>query len=223
MRLIVARCEVTYSGRLNAFLPESTRLLMVKEDGSVLVHADAGGFKPLNWMTPRTVIEDSGDLLVVRKRAGKSEDRLEIKLIEVLSDVRHDMGEAAGLEKDGVERDLQLLLADDPTHILDGLRLVKREWPTDVGPVDLMCRDEDDGWVAVEIKRVGTIDAVEQLTRYLDCIRVDPARADCRGFLVAQSIKPQAVALADQRGIACVEVDLAVLRGEREPELTLFS
>ena len=133
------------------------------------------------------------------------------------------MGEAAGLEKDGVERDLQLLLADDPTHILDGLRLVKREWPTDVGPVDLMCRDEDDGWVAVEIKRVGTIDAVEQLTRYLDCIRVDPSRADCRGFLVAQSIKPQAIALADQRGIACVEVDLAVLRGEREPELTLFS
>jgi RecB family endonuclease NucS len=122
-----------------------------------------------------------------------------------------------------VERDLQLLLADDPTHILDGLRLVKREWPTDVGPVDLMCRDEDDGWVAVEIKRVGTIDAVEQLTRYLDCIRVDPSRADCRGFLVAQSIKPQAIALADQRGIACVRVDLAVLRGEREPELTLFA
>jgi RecB family endonuclease NucS len=219
MRLIVARCEVTYSGRLNAFLPESTRLLMVKEDGSFLVHADAGGFKPLNWMTPPTVIEDSGDLVVVRKRAGKTEDRLEIKLIEVLSDVTHDMGEAAGLEKDGVERDLQLLLAD----ILDGLRLVKREWPTDVGPVDLMCRDEDDGWVAVEIKRVGTIDAVEQLTRYLDCIRVDPSRADCRGFLVAQSIKPQAIALADQRGIACVRVDLAVLRGEREPELTLFA
>jgi RecB family endonuclease NucS len=158
----------------------------------------------------------------VRKRAGKTEDRLEIKLIEVLSDVTHDMGEAAGLEKDGVERDLQLLLADDPTHILEGLRLVKREWPTDVGPVDLMCRDEDDGWVAVEIKRVGTIDAVEQLTRYLDCIRVDPSRTNCRGFLVAQSIKPQAIALADQRGIACVRVDLAVLRGEREPELTLF-
>jgi RecB family endonuclease NucS len=223
MRLVVARCEVTYSGRLNAFLPESTRLLMVKDDGSVLVHADAGGYKPLNWMTPPTVIEDGGDLVVVRKRAGKTEDRLEIKLIEVLSDVRHDMGEAAGLEKDGVERDLQLLLADDPTHIVAGLRLVKREWPTDVGPVDLMCRDEDDGWVAVEIKRVGTIDAVEQLTRYLDCIHVDPSRAACRGFLVAQSIKPQAIALADQRGIECVQVDLAVLRGEREPELTLFA
>jgi RecB family endonuclease NucS len=220
---MIARCEVVYTGRLHAVLPDAIRLLMFKSDGSVLVHADAGGYKPLNWMTPPTVIEDRGDLVVVRKRAGKTEDRLEIKLIEVLSDVTHDMGEAAGLEKDGVERDLQLLLADDPTHILDGLRLVKREWPTDVGPVDLMCRDEDDGWVAVEIKRVGTIDAVEQLTRYLDCIRVDPSRADCRGFLVAQSIKPQAIALADQRGIACVEVDLAVLRGEREPELTLFS
>ena len=223
MRLIVARCEVTYSGRLSAYLPESTRLLMLKSDGSVLVHADAGGYKPLNWMTPPTVIEDGGDVVVVRKRAGRTEDRLEIRLVEVLSDVQHDMGEAEGLQKDGVERDLQLLLADDPTHIADGLRLVKREWSTDVGPVDLMCRDEDDGWVAVEIKRVGTIDAVEQLTRYLDCIRFDPSRADCRGFLVAQWIKPQAIALADQRGIACVEVDLAVLRGEREPELTLFS
>ena len=163
MRLIVARCEVTYSGRLNAFLPESTRLLMLKDDGSVLVHADAGGYKPLNWMTPPTVIEDSGDVVVIRKRAGRSEDRLEIRFVEVLSDVSHDMGEAAALEKDGVERDLQLLLADEPAHIEAGLRLVKREWPTDVGPVDLMCRDEDDGWVAVEIKRVGTIDAVEQL------------------------------------------------------------
>ena len=223
MRLIVARCEVTYSGRLNAFLPESTRLLMLKDDGSVLIHADSGGFKPLNWMTPPTVIEDTGDLVVVRKRAGRSEDRLEIRLVEVLSDVTHDMGEAAGLEKDGVERDLQLLLADDPTHIEPSLRLVKREWPTDVGPVDLMCRDADDGWVAVEIKRIGTIDAVEQLTRYLDCIRVDPARATCRGILVAQQVKPQAVALAEQRGLGCAQVDLAVLRGEREPELTLFA
>jgi len=223
MRLIVARCEVSYSGRLNAFLPDTTRLLMLKDDGSVLVHADAGGYKPLNWMTPPTVIEDGGDVVVVRKRAGRSEDRLEIRLLEVLSDVTHDMGEAAGLEKDGVERDLQLLLADDPTHIADGLRLVKREWATDVGPVDLMCRDEHGGWVAVEIKRVGTIDAVEQLTRYLDCIRVDPSRAGCRGVLVAQSIKPQAIALAEQRGVACVQVDLAVLRGEREPELTLFA
>ena len=161
--------------------------------------------------------------MVVRNRAGSTEDRLEIRIAEVLSDVTHDMGEAAALEKDGVERDLQLLLAADPTHVEPGLRLVKREWSTDVGPVDLMCRDEDDGWVAVEIKRVGTIDAVEQLSRYLDCIRVDPARAECRGILVGCSIKPQAVALAEQRGFDCVEVDLAVLRGEREPELTLFA
>jgi len=222
MRLIVARCEVTYSGRLNAFLPESTRLLMLKDDGSVLIHADSGGFKPLNWMTPPTVIEDTGDLVVVRKRAGRSEDRLEIKLVEVLSDVRHDMGEAAALEKDGVERDLQLLLAADPTHVADGLRLVKREWPTDVGPVDLMCRDPGEGWVAVEIKRVATIEAVEQLSRYLERIRLDPAMSECRGVLAAQQIKPQASVLAAARGIACVEVDLAVLRGEREPDLTLF-
>jgi RecB family endonuclease NucS len=225
MRLIVARCEVSYTGRLTTRLPESVRLLMIKEDGTFMVWSDSGGssVKPLNWMTPPTVIEDGGDVLVVRKRAGRSEDRLEIRLVEVLSDVSHDMGEAAGLEKDGVERDLQLLLADDPTRIEPALRLVKREWPTDVGPVDLMCRDEGDGWVAVEIKRIGTIEAVEQLTRYLDCIRADPSRAGCRGILVAQQIKPQAVALADQRGIAAVEVDLSVLRGEREPELTLFA
>jgi RecB family endonuclease NucS len=223
VRLIVARCEVTYSGRLNAYLPESVRLLMLKADGSVLVHADAGGYRPLNWMTPPTVIETSDDLVVVRKRAGRSEDRLEIRLVEVFSDVTHDMGEAAALEKDGVERDLQLLLAADPEAIESGLRLVKREWPTDVGPVDLMCRDSDDGWVAVEIKRVGTIDAVEQLTRYLDCVRADPSRAACRGILAAQQLKPQAVALAAQRGIGAAEVDLAVLRGDREPELTLFA
>ena len=225
MRLIVARCEVEYSGRLATRLPEAVRLLMVKEDGTFMVWSDGGGqkVKPLNWMTPPTVIEATDDLVVVRKRAGRSEDRLEIRLVEVLSDVTHDMGEAAALEKDGVERDLQLLLAANPAAIEPGLRLVKREWATDVGPVDLMCRDSDDGWVAVEIKRVGTIDAVEQLTRYLDCIRADPSRAACRGILAAQQLKPQAVALAEQRGIGAAEVDLAVLRGDREPELTLFA
>ncbi len=222
MRLIVARCEVSYTGRLTAFLPESTRLIVVKADGSVLVHADAGGYKPLNWMTPPTAVEEVGGTLVVRKVKGSSEERLEIRLAEVLSDVSHDMGESASLKKDGVERDLQEALAAKPDVLGDALRLVRREWPTDIGPVDLMCRDGDGAWVAVEIKRVGTIDAVEQLTRYLDCIRVDPARAACRGVLAAQSLKPQAIALADQRGIRCVEVDLAVLRGEREPELTLF-
>ena len=166
MRLIVARCEVRYTGRLNAVLPLSTRLLILKADGSVLVHADAGGFKPLNWMTPPTVIEEDGETLVVRKRAGKTEDRLEITIHELLSDVTHDMGgEVAALEKDGVERDLQELLAERPDVLGEELRLVRREWPTDIGPVDLMCRDADDGWVAVEIKRVGTIDAVEQLSR----------------------------------------------------------
>ncbi len=223
MRLIVARCEVNYTGRLNAHLPESTRLLMIKADGSVLVHADAGGFKPLNWMTPPTVFEDHGELLVVRKRAGKSEDRLEIRLHEVLSDVEHEMGEAAGLEKDGVERDLQEALAAQPSVLGEGLRLERREWPTDLGPVDLMCRDDDATWVAVEVKRVATIDAVEQLGRYLERIRLDPARENCRGILAAEQFKPQAITLAESRGIECLEIDLALLRGEREPELTLFS
>jgi RecB family endonuclease NucS len=223
MRLIVARCEVTYSGRLSAYLPESTRLLMLKADGSVLVHADAGGYKPLNWMTPPTVVEEGGDVLVVRKRAGKTEDRLEIRLLEVISDVEHEMGEAAALEKDGVERDLQVELAARPDALGEALRLVRREWPTDVGPVDLMCRDDEGAWVAVEIKRVATIEAVEQLGRYLERIRIDPAKAACRGVLAAQSVKPQAATLAAARGIRCVEVDLSVLRGEREPELTLFA
>ena len=226
MRLIVARCEVVYTGRLNARLPEALRLLMIKSDGSVMVHADHGGYKPSNWMTPPAVIEEEGEPLeriLVRKRAGASEDRLEIRIDEVVSDVMHDMGEAAALEKDGVEADLQAALADAPEWCGEGFRLVRREWPTDIGPVDLMCRrDHDDGWVAVEIKRVGTIDAVEQLSRDLERIRRDPAMADCRGILAAQAVKPQARVLAEARGIEWVEVDLAVLRGEREPELTLF-
>jgi endonuclease len=223
MRLLVARCEVEYTGRLTAFLPESTRLLMLKSDGSVLVHADAGGYKPLNWMTPPTVVDDDGDRLLVRKRSGRSEDRLEIRLLEVLSDLSYDMGDEAGLEKDGVERDLQEALAEHPDMLEKGLRLVRREWPTDVGPVDLMCRDSAGDWVAVEIKRIGTIDAVEQLCRYLERIRVDPVKAACRGILAAGELKPQAVALASARGIDCVWVELDVLRGLREPELTLFA
>ena len=223
MRLLVARCEVRYTGRLTATLPESTRLLMFKEDGSVLVHADAGGYKPLNWMTPPTVLEDDGDVLVVRKRAGRAEDRLEIRLHEVLSDVTHDMGEAAALEKEGVERELQELLAASPELIDEGLRLDRREWPTDVGPLDLMCRDAAGGWVAVEVKRVATIEAVEQLCRYLECIRRDPAKDGCAGVLVAHRIRPQAATLAASRGLRCVEIDLDALRGAREPELTLFA
>jgi RecB family endonuclease NucS len=198
---------------------------MLKEDGSVLVHADSGGYKPLNWMTPPTVIEEQGDpleLLIVRKRAGKNEDRLEIRLRDVLSDVAHEMGEPAQLEKDGVERDLQELLADRPEALGEALRLVRREWPTDIGPVDLMCRDEAGELVAVEVKRIATIDAVEQLSRYLERIRLDSSSAACRGVLAAQQIKPQAATLAEARGIRCTEVDLELLRGEREPELTLF-
>jgi endonuclease len=226
VRLIVARCQVRYSGRLSALLPEALRLIIVKADGAVLVHADAGGYKPLNWMTPPTVIEELPQAMVVRKRAGSSEDRLEIEIAEILSDVTHDMGspdDDVALAKDGVEAHLQELLADQPSWCGEGLRLVRREWATDIGPVDLMCRDEHDGWVAVEIKRVAGIEAVEQLTRYLARIRRDPAFGACRGVLAAQVIKPQAQVLAESRGISCVAVDLAVLRGERQPELKLFA
>jgi RecB family endonuclease NucS len=221
MRLIVARCEVLYTGRLTAVLPEALRLLMLKSDGSVMVHADSGGFKPQNWMTPPTVIEEEPGRMVVRKRGG--EEQLEIRITETVSDVSHDMGEAAALEKEGVERELQELLAAQPGWCGEGLRLVRREWPTDIGPVDLMCRDDGDAYVAVEIKRVGTIEAVEQLTRYLERICTAPGLERCRGVLAAQAIKPQARVLAEARGVSCVEVDLAVLRGAREPELTLFA
>jgi endonuclease len=221
VRLIVARCEVVYSGRVSAVLPEAVRLLILKSDGSVLVHDDAGGFKPLNWMTAPTFVADEGDRLLVTKP--KTEDQLEIRLVEVLSDVTHDMGESAALQKDGVERDLQEALAAAPDALGEPLTLVKREWSTEIGPVDLMCKDAGGEWVAVEIKRVGTIEAVEQLTRYLAFIREDPAKAKCRGILAAQSLKPQAIALAESRGIRCATVDLQILRGEREPDLTLFA
>jgi RecB family endonuclease NucS len=221
VRLIVARCEVRYTGRLTAVLPEALRLLMLKSDGSVMVHADTGGFKPQNWMTPPTVIKEEPGRMVVRKRG--AEDRLEIRIAEVLSDVTHDMGEAAALEKEGVERELQELLADSPGWCGEGLRLVRREWPTDIGPVDLMCRDSDDEYVAVEIKRIGTIEAVEQLSRYLERICQSPGLGRCRGVLAAQQIKPQARVLAEARGIRCAQVDPGVVRGEREPDLTLFA
>src|SRR3954465_5950302 len=224
MRLLIARCEVTYSGRLPATrLPEAVRLIMVKADGTVMIWSDGGGqkVKPLNWMTPPCVMEESEGSIVVRKVKG--EDRLDIRVVEVLSDVTHDMGEAAALSKDGVEADLQVELANAPEWCGEGLRLVRREWPTDIGPVDLMCRDEDDEYVAVEIKRIGTIDAVEQLTRYLARICEEPGLHRCRGVLAAQQIKPQARTLAEARGIGCVEVDPAVLRGQREPDLTLFA
>ena len=223
MRLLIARCSVDYTGRLTTHLPMATRLLMIKPDGGVSIWHDGGSpVKPLNWMTPPTVLEEEPGRIVVRKLKG--EDQLEIRLAEVLSDVAHPMDCDAGqLEKDGVEADLQVALADAPARCGEGFRLVRREWPTDIGPVDLMCRDDEDGWIAVEIKRVGTIDAVEQLTRYLERIRLDPALAACRGVLAAQVVKPQARVLAEARGLAWVEVDLAELRGEREPALTLFA
>ncbi len=223
MRLIVARCSVEYSGRLSAHLPEALRLIMLKSRR----HGDTGArgrrqkYKPLNWMTPPTAVIEDERTIVVRKL--KADDQLEITLHEVVSDVNHVMDfDADRLSKDGVEADLQVALADAPHFCGEGFRLVRREWPTDIGPVDLMCRDEADGWIAVEIKRIGTIEAVEQLSRYLERIRLDPGKADCRGVLAAQIVKPQARVLAEARGIAWVEVDLAELRGEREPALTLF-
>ena len=226
MRLIIARCEVLYEGRLATRLPMGDRLLMIKSDGTFLVFSDGGGASrnPDNWMTAPTAIEIEGDppeRIEVRKLRG--EERLEIAISEVFLDIDHELGEAASLEKDGVERDLQELLAAAPQWCGEGFRLVRREWPTDIGPVDLMCRDSDDEWVAVEVKRIAGIEAVEQLTRYLERIRLDPAFASCRGVLVAQAIRPQASVLAIARGIDCVEVDLAVLRGEREPDLRLFA
>ncbi len=229
MRLIVARCEVSYTGRLSTVLPEAVRLLMLKPDGTLMVWADAGGsaVKPLNWMSPPTVVEqqldEHGQLCGLTVRRQRQQERLEITIAEVLSDVEHELDTQAGLEKEGVERELQELLADAPQWCGEGLRLVRREWPTDIGPVDLMCRDTHDEWIAVEIKRIATIDAVEQLTRYLQRIHQDPAMGSCRGVLAAQTIKPQARVLASTRGIDCVEVDLELLRGEREPDLQLFA
>ena len=229
MRLIVARCEVSYVGRLTTVLPEAVRLLMLKPDGTFMVWSDAGGpnVKPLNWMTPPTVIDQEADgdgclrRLVVRKQ--REEDRLEVGITEVLSDIEHELDVSTSLEKEGLEQELQELLAEAPEWCGEGFRLVRREWPTDIGPVDLMCRDGEDEWVAVEIKRIAGIDAVEQLTRYLERIRLDPALGSCRGVLAAQVIKPQARVLAQARGIGCAQVDLDVLRGEREPDLTLFA
>jgi len=227
--LIVARCEVTYIGRTTTVLPEAVRLLMCKGDGTFMVWADGGSpnVKPLNWMTPPTVLEEersaAGEIerLVVRKQ--RADERLEIVLDEVLTDVEHELDVLAPLEKEGLEREMQELLAAAPHWCGEGFRLVRREWPTDVGPVDLMCRNALDEWVAVEIKRVATMDSVRQLEGYLERIRLDPAMASCRGVLVAKWIKPQARVLAESRGIDCVEVDVEVLRGNREPELRLFA
>ncbi len=221
MRLIVARCEVIYAGRVSSVLPMATRLIMWKSDGSIMVHSDAGGYKPENWMTPPTRIVEEDAAIIVEKGPASRVERLEIRIEEMISDSAHDMGEAARLVKDGVERDLQIALADAPQTLGEGMKLVRREYQTPIGPVDLMCIDTD-GYVAVEVKRVGTIDAVEQLTRYLEYIRAEHGMEACRGILVAESIKPQARTLARSRDMDSLELNLAELRGLKEPDLKLF-
>ena len=227
MRLVIARCTVDYDGRLTAHLPDAVRLLMVKADGCVAIHADGGAYKPLNWMnSPNTPTvdddpeaEDARAVWTVRNPGGET---LTITLHEVLSDEAHEMGLDPGLQKDGVEAHLQELLAADPTAILDGLRLVRREYPTDIGPVDLLCRDARGETVAIEVKRRGEIDGVEQLTRYLEFLNRDPLLRPVRGVFVAQEIRPQARVLAEDRGIGCVVVDYDDLRGIESDELKLF-
>ena len=227
MRLVIARCTVDYDGRLTAHLPEAVRLLMVKADGCVAIHADGGAYKPLNWMnSPNTLTvdddpeaDDARAVWTVRNPGGET---LIITLHEVLSDEAHEMGLDPGLQKDGVEANLQELLAADPTAILDGLRLVRREYPTDIGPVDLLCRDARGETVAIEVKRRGEIDGVEQLTRYLEFLNRDPLLRPVRGVFVAQEIRPQARVLAEDRGIGCVVVDYDDLRGIESDELKLF-
>jgi endonuclease len=219
MRLVVARCSVDYAGRLTAHLPLATRLIMVKADGCVAIHADGGAYKPLNWMNaPNRLIEEPGRW-VVRNPKGET---LTITLDEVLTDTAWDMGIDPGLQKDGVEAHLQELLAADPTVLRAGLRLVRREFPTDIGPVDLLCRDGDGGAIAIEVKRRGEIDGVEQLCRYLEYLNRDPTLRPVQGMFVAQQIKPQARTLACDRAITCVEVDYDELRGMERNELRLF-
>ena len=219
MRLVIARCSVTYAGRLSAHLPMAPRLIMVKADGCVAIHADGGAYKPLNWMNaPNTIAESEGEW-VVRNPKGET---LTITIEEVLSDTAHELGLDPGLQKDGVEAHLQVLLAANPHTIAEGLRLVRREYPTDIGPVDLLCRDGDGGAVAIEIKRRGDIDGVEQLARYIERLDLDPTLRPVRGIFVAQSIKPQARVLAESRNLAWVEVDYDELRGIESDELRLF-
>jgi RecB family endonuclease NucS len=217
MRLVIARCSVQYAGRLSTHLPSAVRLLLVKADGSVLVHADYGGYKPLNWMSAPCTLVQEADAWRVTNRAGET---MTIGIEEVLHDSQHQLGLDPGLVKDGVEKDLQALLAERCHAIRPGLSLVTREYPTDIGPVDLLCRDAQGGYVAVEVKRRGEIDGVEQLSRYL--VRMRPGLEQVRGMLVALEFKPQARVLASERGIDCVQVDYDALRGVESDVLRLF-
>ncbi|HEY3436674.1 MAG TPA: endonuclease NucS [Actinotalea sp.] len=231
MRLVVARCSARYTGRLSAHLPLATRLLVVKADGSVLLHSDGGSYKPLNWMSPPctlAVLPPDDDALargveqVWHVQHAKSDDRLEIDLHEVLHDSAHDLGVDPGLVKDGVEAHLQALLAEHIQLLGPGHVLVRREYPTPIGPVDILARDASGGSVAVEIKRRGDIDGVEQLTRYLELLNRDPHLSPVRGVFAAQEIKPQARVLAQDRGIACVVLDYDAMRGLDDVDARLF-
>ncbi|PZU43809.1 MAG: endonuclease NucS [Arsenicicoccus sp.] len=231
MRVVIARCSVDYHGALEAHLPLATRLLMVKADGSVLVHSDGGSYKPLNWMAPPCsmaqtepdeVEAEQGVTQVWQVSHGKREDTLRVKIHEVLSDTSHDLGIDPGLVKDGVEAQLQALLAEHITTLGEQWTLLRREYPTAIGPVDILCRDADGATVAVEIKRRGDIDGVEQLTRYLELLNRDPHLAPVQGIFAAQLIKPQARVLATDRGIRCVTLDYEALRGIDDAEARLF-
>lgn len=219
MRLVIADCTIDYDGRLTAHLPRAPRLIMVKADGCVCVHADGGAYKPMNWMTAPNTLVESDDKWVVTNPKGET---LTIVLHQVMSDSSHTLGVDPGLQKDGVEAHLQELLAVDPEWLEIGMKLIRREYPTEIGPVDLLCRDADNGVVAVEVKRRGEIDGVEQLTRYLDFLNRQPDLAPVRGLFVAQEIKPQAKTLANDRGIGCLEVDYDELRGIERPQQRLF-
>ena len=219
VRIVIARCSVDYAGRLSAHLALATRLIMVKADGSVLVHSDGGSYKPLNWMSPPCRLAQEPGRWVV---TGKSGETLTIELAEILSDTSFDLGVDPGLVKDGVEAHLQELLAAQ-MHVLGaGWRLVRREYPTPIGPVDIMCRDAAGVSVAVEIKRRGDIDGVEQLTRYLELLNRDPLLAPVQGIFAAQEIRPQARVLAEDRGIRCVTLDYETMRGTDDSSLRLF-
>jgi endonuclease len=217
--LVIARCSVDYIGRLTAHLPPAVRLVMVKADGSVSVHADDRAYKPLNWMSPPCRIEEAPGVWRIVNKTG---EELRITLEEVFQDTSYDLGLDPGLQKDGVEAHLQELLAATPEVLGEGFTLVRREYPTAIGPVDLLCRDGSGATVAVEVKRRGEIDGVEQLTRYLDLLGRDPLLAPVSGVFAAQEIKPQARVLAQDRGIRCVVVDYDALRGVVRDELTLF-
>ncbi|OEV04031.1 hypothetical protein K378_03393 [Streptomyces sp. Amel2xB2] len=223
MRLVIARCSVDYAGRLTAHLPLAPRLILVKADGSVSVHADDRAYKPLNWMSPPCTVKEAEDgtrsLWTVQNKAG---EKLIITMEEVLHDSSHELGTDPGLIKDGVEAHLQELLADRMETLGEGWSLIRREYPTAIGPVDILGRDEAGTTVAIEIKRRGEIDGVEQLTRYLDLLNRDPHLAPVKGVFAAQEIKPQARVLASDRGIGCVTLDYDALRGIEDDKLRLF-